>query len=165
MRDVYLTPAGRKRLADRIHATRAAYLARSAENPDALQSGDSSGWHDNFAFEENMRQMHQLARQVRDLEDLLLRVIVVRPPKDADRVVLGARVTWSIDEQEPATVVVAGHDDGDPSLGRVAYDTPFLSQLVGACVGDVRVVKVGGRERTVEILAIEAAKEERCEAA
>ena len=67
MRDVYLTPAGRKRLAERINATRAAYLARSAENPDALQSGDSSGWHDNFAFEENMRQMHQLARQVRDL--------------------------------------------------------------------------------------------------
>ncbi len=67
----YLTPAGRVRLRHRIHEARLAHEAICASNGEAAEAGDSSVWHDNFAYEENQRQMHQLARRVRTLEEIL----------------------------------------------------------------------------------------------
>lgn len=155
MTPVFLTADGRVRLVERIEATRAAYLAVCADNPDALQSGDSSGWHDNFAFEENQRQMHQLARRVRDLEDLLTRVRVVAPPSSFGRVAVGTRVTWCVDaSDDERTAIIAGYDDGDPACGRVSYNSPLGAALVGAAEGDVRTFEHEGRRFELEVIAI-----------
>ena len=78
-RSYYLTPAGRGRLRRRIEEARLAYLTVCASNGDAAGAGDSSVWHDNFAYEENQRQMHQLARRVSTLEEVLLRSREVQP--------------------------------------------------------------------------------------
>jgi transcription elongation GreA/GreB family factor len=152
---IFLTPGGRARLVARIDATRAAYKAICDDNPAALESGDTSGWHDNFAFEENQRQMHQLARLVRDLEELLFRSTVVQLPRETpERVVLGATVTWEDDADATRTAWIAGYQDGDPAAGRVSYDSPLGRALLGARVGDVRTVEVSGRKREVAIVEI-----------
>ncbi len=154
---IYLTPKGVERLYDRIAAARAAYRAVCDDMPAALESGDTSGWHDNFAFEENQRQMHQLARRVHELEGLLTRVTVVEPlDVPPDQVRIGSVVTWSVEGGEPRTLCIAGYEDGDPKAGRVSYESPLAQQLLGAAIGDVRKVHVGGAPREVEILDIGA---------
>ena len=50
--------------------------------------------------------------------------------------------------------IVAGFDDGDPNIGRVSYNSPLMSGLLGAEVGDERVVNMGGRERTIVVVSI-----------
>jgi transcription elongation factor GreA len=152
---VILTPGGHARLLARIAAARAAYKAICDDNPAALESGDSSGWHDNFAFEENQRQMHKLARLVRDLEAMAARVTVVPVLTDApDTVVIGASVTWSTLGGERRSAWIAGHGDGDPSAGRISYDSPLGRQLLGAEVGDQRSVELGGRAVEIEVQAL-----------
>ena len=155
MERVYLTPGGRERLIARIDAARTAYRAICDDNPAALESGDTSGWHDNFAFEENQRQMHQLARLVTELEGLLVRCLVVQPPRAApEQVVLGATVTWEAEGVAPRTAWIAGYEDGDPAAGRLSYDSPLGRALMGARVGDVRTIQLGDRRREVEVTAI-----------
>lgn len=153
---LYLTPGGAVRLRNRVAAARAAYQAIVDDNPAALESGDTSGWHDNFAFEENQRQMHQLGRQVRELETLLGRATVVPLPRQQpERVILGSRVTWAyVGDEAPRTCWVAGWDDGDPDRGRVSYNSPLGSALVGAEPGDEREVRVAGAPRPIEILDV-----------
>lgn len=152
---VYLTPCGMRRLRERVEAVRAAYKAVCDDNPAALESGDSSGWHDNFAFEENQRQMHQLARRVLELEGLLARAKVVPPlAEPPSHVVVGAAVTWQADDEDPQSAWIAGYEDGDPREGRLSYNSPLATQLLGAAVGEVRTVRVAGRVREVEILAL-----------
>ena len=150
------TPDGRQRLEDRVRRVRAEYRAVCDDNPAALESGDSSGWHDNFAFEENMRQMHRLARRVRDLEEMLARSEVVQPLRSTPvRVMLGASVTWRfVDEQHTRTCWIAGYEDGDPVEGRVSYNSPLGRALVGAEEGDEREVSIGGQLRRVEVLEL-----------
>ena len=77
----YFTQAGHTTCLRRIDAARAAYQAVCNDNPAAREAGDSSVWHDNFAFEENQRQMHQLARVVRDLERVLEHAEIVAPTR------------------------------------------------------------------------------------
>lgn len=161
-KDVYLTQAGLHRLRARIAEARAAYLAICADNEAAAQAGDSSVWHDNFAYEENQRQMHRLARRVHDLEELLGRAKVVPacalPPA---RVQLGASVRISyVEEGREATLYISGYDDGDPQIGRISYTAPLAVRLIGTQAGDVCTLRDGGRQRQIEVVDVLAAPRE-----
>lgn len=158
MSRLYLTPGGAERLRRRIAAARAAYQNVVEDNPAALESGDTSGWHDNFAFEENQRQMHQLARQVRELEALLGRATVIPlPTQPPERAILGSRVRWRfVGESAERVCWLSGWDDGDPEQGRVSYNSPLGAALVGAEPGEEREVRLGAVTRRFEVLEVEA---------
>jgi transcription elongation factor GreB len=166
---VFLTPGGFRRLQRRLEDALAAYKAITDDNPAAAESGDSSVWHDNFAFEENQRQMHMLGRQVHDLRRALATCVVVAPAGHVpDRVTFGVRVTY----RTPGAVAdqmcwIAGWGDGDPATGRVSYDSPLGRALLGAEVGDLRELRVGGTVRSLEVMDITAiaAAEDTCEVA
>lgn len=151
----YFTPGGLERLRARIQATQAEYKAVCDDNPAALESGDSSGWHDNFAFEENQRQMHRLAARIRELQRVFDQSELT-PPLTAvpPRVVIGANVTWQMDDDDARTCWIAGYDDGDPAKGRLSYNSPLGKAMLGAVPGDMRSVMLAGQERWIEILSI-----------
>ncbi len=155
----YLTPAGRVRLRHRIHEARLAYDAVCASNGEAAEAGDSSVWHDNFAYEENQRQMHQLARRVRTLTEVLTSAAEVLPRRCApSQVEIGGavRIRRLRDGQE-RTWYIAGWEDGDPDAGRLSYTAPLASALIGAEAGDVRVVRERGKAVEVEVVEVLAA--------
>jgi len=158
---VTLTPAGLRRLRKRLADAENAYAAICASNPEAAEAGDSSVWHDNFAYEENQRQMHQWARRVRDLRAQLASVDLATPEPRPVLVSVGCRVEVS-DTREGRIhrYVLAGIDDGDLSAGRVACNSPLGAALLGAICGEVREVRAGSGVRELEVTAIEQAPEE-----
>ncbi len=156
---LFTTAEGYERFRHRLDRARAAYDAVTASNGEAAEAGDNSVWHDNFAYEENQRQMHQLARRVRDLTEAMRRLQVVVPPPSPSRVGLGSAVTVD-DGARTERFVIAGYEDGEPERRRVAYTAPLASSLLGAEIGEVRAVSVGGRRRELEVISIEAASPE-----
>ena len=157
----YTTPAGLDRLQARITRARLAYLEVCASNHDAAGSGDSSVWHDNFAYEENQRQMHQLARRVRDLETLLASMTLVPPATEApEKVRVGCTVVVTfLDDDSERRFFVGGYDDGDPDVGRVSYTATLTRAVLGAEEGESRWFEHAGRACDVEITTIEPAPE------
>lgn len=155
---VVLTPGGKRRLAARLDAVRAEFDAVVADMPAALESGDTSGWHDNFAFEDNQRRQHQLAHRIRDLERIVDSAELVPPWEEPpERVFVGTAVTYRFEddpEDMERIIWICGHQDGDPGAGRVAYDSPLGRALMGAQEGDERTVRIGERRRTVEIIEL-----------
>jgi transcription elongation factor GreB len=159
----YTTPAGHQRLQRRLEDAQSRYDQVIADNPEAAEAGDNCVWHDNFAYEENQRQMHQWARRVRDLRALVATVEIVSPPKAPNAVTVGTCVTVEVEDGDDVQVrrfVVAGFDDGDPAAGRVSYTAPLARALLGASEGENRVLHLDGRERVVAVLSIEALEEE-----
>lgn len=158
-RPYYLTPAGRLRLRRRIEEARHAYQAICASNGEAAEAGDSSVWHDNFAYEENQRQMHQLARRVRSLEEVFTSASEVLPCRQAPTLVQigGAVRIRRLDDGRERTWYIAGWEDGDPEAGRLSYTAPLASALIGAEPGDVRVVRERGAAVEVEVVEVLAA--------
>lgn len=155
----YLTPAGRVRLRHRIHEARLAYEAVCASNGEAAEAGDSSVWHDNFAYEENQRQMHQLARRVRALEETFNSAADVLPcRRPPSHVAIGGAVRIRrLRDGHERTWYIAGWEDGDPDAGRLSYNAPLASALIGAEAGDVRVVREGGKDVEIEVIEVLAA--------
>ena len=154
------TAAGRRRIVARSEKVRAAYDAVCASNGDAAEAGDNSVWHDNFDYEENQRQMHQLARRVRDLQDALRRVEIAAAPRDPARVGFGCAVTLETEGGRIERLILGGYEDGDADLHRVSYTAPIAQALMRAEPGDTRVVSVGGRTRELTVVAVETALEE-----
>lgn len=154
------TAAGYRRFVARIEKVRAAYDAVVATNGDAAEAGDNSVWHDNFAYEENQRQMHQLARRLRDLKECYRRLEVVTPPLAPTRVGFGCAVVVEHEEGELERVIIGGYEDGDTDLRRVAYTAPLALALLGAESGECRQVSVGGRVRELTVVSVERAREE-----
>jgi transcription elongation GreA/GreB family factor len=157
---LYTTERGYRRFLARIAKARADYDVVVASNSDAADAGDNSVWHDNFAYEENQRQMHQLARRVRDLEGLARRITVVPPRARFERVTVGCAVTLDDDEGRSERVVIGGYEDSDTAFRRVAYTAPLGQALLGAEEGDARTLQLAGRVREVTVITIEPARPE-----
>lgn len=156
---LYTTAGGHRRFLALVAHAHRAYEAVVASNGEAAEAGDSSVWHDNFAYEENQRQMHQLARRIRDLQDAARRLVVVTPSRAPVRVELGCAVTLEHPDGRRERLVIGGYEDSDPSLRRVACNTPIARSLVGAEPGEERSLP-GRPGRTVTVDAVEAAREE-----
>jgi len=156
---LYTTERGLERTRARLAQVRAAYFAVCDSNEDAAGAGDSSVWHDNFAYEENQRQMYQLARRVRELENAIDRLEVVSAYQVApDTVRLGCSVRVHFDDDgTERTFFLAGWADGEPSQSRISYLSPLGMALVGAKEGDNRTLTVAGEKKEIEVCEILAA--------
>lgn len=155
MTQYFTTRKGHQRLVGQLQTALARYHEVCASNEDAAGAGDSSVWHDNFAYEENQRQMHQLARRVRDLQAVLNAVEIVEPPRHPERVCLGCAVrVYDATHDEELRYVIGGYEDSDTSIGRLAYTAPLARTLIGAEEGEVRVWGSGEHLRELEILEI-----------
>lgn len=156
-----LTPAGCARLRERLQKARAAYLAVCADNESAAGAGDTSVWHDNFAYEENQRQMHQWAAQVREIESQLARVRVVSVSAELPSVLgLGQRARLRFEDGSEVVWMLAGDGDGEPAAGRISLASSLGRTLAGVRSGETREIRRGGRVQSVEVIELFGAPEE-----
>jgi transcription elongation GreA/GreB family factor len=154
----HLTPGGFLRLVSKIERARAAYFAVCATNEEAAGAGDNSVWHDNFAYEENQRQMHQLARRVRDLEAIKAGGVVSPLPTGVPTVVrMGVVVGLLLEDGSQVERMVAGFEDGEPEAGRLAYNSQLGRTLLGREVGDIVTVGTSAGSRRAEIVGMRIA--------
>lgn len=155
------TRPGYERALARLNEARLRYLSVCASNEEAAGAGDSSVWHDNFAYEENQRQMHALAARIRELAGVLAALEVVEAPRAPTVVGVGCAVRLADPEGDAERrIVLGGWDDSDPAVGRVAINSPLGQSIVGASVGEGRMCPSPRGPQEWEIVAIERAREE-----
>lgn len=155
------TRPGYERALARLNEARLRYLAVCASNEEAAGAGDSSVWHDNFAYEENQRQMHALAARIRELAGVLATLEVVEALRAPTVVGVGCAVRLADPEGDAERrIVLGGWDDSDPAIGRVAINSPLGQSIVGASVGESRTCPSPRGPQEREIVAIECATED-----
>ncbi len=160
MTEKLTTKNGYARLQSRLQKALDAYDAVCATNAHAAGDGDTSVWHDNFAYEHNQREMHKWARRVTDIKKLLgeVRVVDAPPPLKAQ---LGHEITLRDESENKEWIFeIAGYEDGDADCGRVSYAAPLLREIIGAEIGDERELFLDGKQRTAVVAGIKIAKQE-----
>lgn len=89
-----------------------------------------------------------IARDLRYWRNRLLTAQVV-PASKGERVAIGTKVTV-MQADRKRTVMIVGHDEGDPATERLAFTAPLARALMGSEPGD----EVDFAGETIEILAI-----------
>ena len=81
---------------------------------------------------------------------------VVDPATQAarDQVRFGATVELADEDDNRRTLTIVGDDEADAAAGRIGWSAPLARALIGARVGDERIVRLPAGEKSYEVIAI-----------
>jgi transcription elongation factor GreB len=119
----------------------------------AASLGDRS---ENADYIYGKRRLREIDRKLAHLGRIMKDAKVVDPSKqhDRDQVRFGATVELADEDDHRRTLTIVGDDETDASSGRIGWSAPLARALIGARVGDERIVRLPAGEKTYEILTI-----------
>ena len=80
---------------------------------------------------------------------------VVDPASQStDQVRFGATVELADEDNARRMVTIVGDDEADASAGRIGWSAPLARALIGARIGDERIVRLPSGEKAYEVVAI-----------
>jgi len=119
----------------------------------AASLGDRS---ENADYLYGKKRLREIDRRLSHLAKIMKTAKVVDPSKQEDRsqVRFGATVELADEDDNRRTLTLVGDDETDATQGRIGWSAPLARAFVGARVGDERVVRLPGGEKSYEVMAI-----------
>jgi transcription elongation factor GreB len=81
---------------------------------------------------------------------------VVDPARqqDRDQVRFGATVELADEHDHRRILTIIGDDETDAAAGKIGWSAPLARALIGARIGDERIVRLPAGEKSYEVVAI-----------
>lgn len=153
---VYITTEGKKLLAKKIQEAEAKFKNIASQKGDAYENG-GNGWHDNFAFEQLVREETMVAGELASLSDTYKNAIeVAAHPPNVQNVVIGTIVTFEDEDGEEVEYQIAGYGESNmkSSPKTLEYLAPIIFPFYGESIGAEHSVRIGGRNVSLTIKTI-----------
>ena len=154
MKERFITPAGFARIRaeyDQLFGQERPKLVETiswaAANGDRSENGD---------YIYGRKRLRELDRRLGYLAKVMKEARPVDPAAQPtrDQVRFGATVELADEQDERRTLTLVGDDEADASTGLIGWSAPIARALVGAKVGDERIVRLPAGEKNYEIIAI-----------
>ena len=102
------------------------------------------------------KRLREIDRRLGYLAKIMKQAKIVDPSKQQvrDQVRFGATVELADEEDNRRTVTIVGDDETDASAGRIGWSAPLARALIGARVGDERIVRLPAGEKSYEVIRI-----------
>ena len=122
-------------------------ISWAAANGDRSENGD---------YIYGRKRLRELDRRLGYLAKVMKDAKVVDPSvqQDRDQIRFGATVELADANDQRRTITLVGDDEGDATRGQIAWSAPLARALVGASVGDQRIVRLPAGEKGYEVIAI-----------
>ena len=154
MADRYITPAGLARIRAEYDELFGVERPKIVETVSwAASLGDRS---ENADYIYGKRRLREIDRRLGYLARIMKQAKVVDPTKQEarDQVRFGATVELADEADNRRTLTLVGDDEADASAGRIGWSAPLARALIGAKVGDERIVRLPSGEKSYEIIHI-----------
>jgi transcription elongation factor GreB len=122
-------------------------IAWAAANGDRSENGD---------YIYGRKRLRELDRRLAYLGKVMKGAKVVDPAsqESRDQVRFGATVEIADADDNRRSITIIGDDEADASAGNIGWSAPIARALIGARVGDERIVRLPGGEKSYEVMAI-----------
>ena len=119
----------------------------------AASLGDRS---ENADYLYGKKRLREIDRRLSYLSKVMKLAKVVDPARQEQRdtVRFGATVELADEDDARRIVTLVGEDEADATTGQISWAAPIARALVGAKVGDERIVRLPAGEKSYEIMAI-----------
>jgi len=119
----------------------------------AASLGDRS---ENADYIYGKRRLREIDRRLGYLARIMKQAKVVDPAQQPSReqVRFVATVELADEDDNRRTLTIIGDDEADATAGRIGWSAPLARALIGAKVGDERIVRLPGGEKSYEVMAI-----------
>src|SRR5213082_3645002 len=119
----------------------------------AASLGDRS---ENADYLYGKRRLREIDRRLAHLARIMKAAKVVDPATQTarDQVRFGATVELADEDDSRRTITLVGDDETDAAARRIGWSAPLARALIGAKVGDERVVRLPCGEKSYEVMKI-----------
>jgi transcription elongation factor GreB len=119
----------------------------------AASLGDRS---ENADYLYGKKRLREIDRRLAHLARIMKAAKIVDPAKQEqrDQVRFGATVELADEDDSRRRLTIVGDDETDASAGRIGWSAPLARALIGAKVGDERVVRLPAGEKSYEVMEI-----------
>jgi len=154
LKERFITPAGFGRIRaeyDRLLGDERPRLvetiAWAAANGDRSENGD---------YIYGRKKLREIDRRLGYLAKVMKEARQVDPASQPsrDQVRFGATVEMADENDERRVLTIVGDDEADASAGLIGWSAPLARALIGARVGDERVVRLPTGEKSYEVVGI-----------
>jgi transcription elongation factor GreB len=152
--DRYITPEGLKRVRAEYDELFGVERPKIVETVSwAASLGDRS---ENADYIYGKRRLREIDRRLAYLGRIMKDAKVVDPAKQQarDQVRFGATVELADEDDNRRTLMIVGDDETDAAAGRIGWSAPLARALIGARVGDERIVRLPSGEKSYEVVTI-----------
>ena len=154
MADRYITPQGLARIRAEYDELFGIERPKIVETVSwAASLGDRS---ENADYLYGKRRLREIDRRLAHLARIMKEAKVVDPARQQvrDQVRFGATVELIDEDHNRRTLTIVGDDEADATARRIGWSTPLARALIGAKIGDERIVRLPSGEKNYEIIAI-----------
>lgn len=121
-------------------------IAWAAANGDRSENGD---------YIYGRKRLREIDRRLGYLAKVMKDAKVVDPSsQQTDQVRFGAQVEIADGNDHRRVLTIVGDDEADAATGTIGWSAPLARALIGAKVGDQRLVSLPVGEKVYEIIAI-----------
>ncbi len=119
----------------------------------AASLGDRS---ENADYLYGKKRLREIDRRLGHLSRIMKAARVVDPAGQGsrDQVRFGAMVELADPDDNRRNVTIVGDDEADASQGRIGWSAPLARALIGARIGDERIVRLPAGEKSYEVVGI-----------
>ena len=120
----------------------------------AASLGDRS---ENADYIYGKRRLREIDRRLAHLARIMKASKVVDPAAQAarDQVRFGATVELVDEDDNRRMLTIVGDDETDAAAGRIGWSAPLARALIGAKVGEERIVRLPVGEKSYEVIRID----------
>ena len=150
----YITPQGFARIRAEYEELFGVERPKIVETVSwAASLGDRS---ENADYIYGKRRLREIDRRLAHLARIMKAAKIVDPSRQTarDQVRFGASVELADEDDNRRTVTIVGDDEADAAAGRIGWSAPLARALIGARVGDERIVRLPSGEKSYEVTAI-----------
>jgi transcription elongation factor GreB len=119
----------------------------AAANGDRSENGD---------YIYGRKRLRELDRRLSHLSRIMKAAKIVDPASQEarDQVRFGATVALADEDDHRRILTIVGDDEADATAGRIGWSAPLARALIGARVGDERMVRLPAGEKSYEVMEI-----------
>ncbi len=149
----FITPGGFARLKSEYETLFGVERPKLVETISwAAANGDRS---ENGDYIYGRKRLREIDRRLQHLSRVMKAAKVVDPAAQVtDQVRFGATVELADQDDDRRTLTIVGDDEADASDGRIGWSSPIARALIGAKVGDERIVRLPAGEKSYQVIAI-----------
>lgn len=159
MEEILVDEKGYKQFFAELERLKDLSITSASKGNEAYSDAVGDGWHDNFAFEESMRESRAIAKKIDEMLQIEKKLKLITDDKKNDNIInIGDTVTIEInygqDDIEKETITLTGNfiPDTNKQINEISLNSPLGKALFKKEIGTFTTYFVGENKIIVNIL-------------